>query len=45
MRGKSIGATLIALGVGIVLTLICPPWLMLLFIGLAMIAAGVLICR
>ncbi|MGI6039847.1 MAG: hypothetical protein GX257_06125 [Clostridiales bacterium] len=45
MRGKSLGAVLIALGVGIVLTLICPPWLLLLFLGLGMIAVGLLACR
>lgn len=45
MRLKSLGLVLIALGAGIVFTLIFPAWLMVLLIGIGMIVLGFMICR
>jgi hypothetical protein len=45
MRGKIIGLVLIALGMGILLALVLPVWVLVLFLALGMVAVGFIICR
>lgn len=42
---RAFGLILIALGIGIVLTLILPPWMLVLLLGLGMIVAGLIVWR
>jgi hypothetical protein len=45
MRGKALGFVLMALGIGVVLALILPPWMLLLLLGLGLIVLGFLIIK
>lgn len=45
LQGKIIGLLLIALGMGILLALVLPVWVLVLFLALGMVAVGFIICR
>ncbi len=45
MRGKQIGIIMIALGIGVVITLVFPIWMLVLLMGLVLIGVGLLICK
>lgn len=45
MHCKSLGLIMVSLGIGVVITLIFPNWMLVFLLGLLLVAIGLTICR